>query len=429
MKLRELPRPLPGILILSGVWASLLLLGGCAAVTTHGSENQPSGGETSRTATIERRDFVRTLRIAGTVEAVESHTVSAPRLAGANLGQMIVTRLVAAGASVKKGDLLVEFDRQNELKSFLDQQATFRDFEDQIKKMQATQAATRAKDDTEMKQAEDALESAKLEVLKNEVVSKIDAEKNQEALEEAKANLKQLRETYDLKRRADETQLRLLEIQRDRARNAMRHAEENADKMTIHAPMSGLAVMNSIWKGGRMGEVQEGDQVRPGVPFLQVVDPRAMRVRAKINQADAPYLRVSQEVSVRLDAYPELVLPGKLAQVAAIGLTSGFSDKVRTFLARFTIEGTDRRLMPDLSAAVDVALDRVPNVLVAPRDALMTENGRTFAQVKNGSGFQKRVVKAGVMNDVEVVIESGLQPGDVVLRNAGAAVKEPGTGG
>jgi HlyD family secretion protein len=370
---------------------------------------------------VERRDFVRTLRIAGTVEAVDSRTVSAPRLAGSNLGQMIVTRLVPSGASVKKGDLLVEFDRQNEIKNFLDQQATYRDLEEQIKKTQARQAANRASDDTQLTQAEDALKSAELEVLKNEVVSRIDAEKGQEALEEAKADLKQLRETYDLKRRAAEAELRLLEIQRDRARNAMVHAQQNAEKMTIHAPMSGLVVLNSIWKGGRMAEVQEGDQVRPGVVFLQVVDPRAMRVRAKINQADFSNLRIGQTVTVRLDAYPELVFPGKLEQVAAIGLTSGFSDKVRTFQARFSIQGGDPRLMPDLSASVDIELERVSNALVTPRDAIETENGQTFVHVKNGSSYEKKRVKIGAANDVEAVIESGLQPGDVVMRTVMAS--------
>ena len=425
----ELPRPRPSLML--GVVAAsvvILLLVVWAVIARRAARSQALERSGLHTTTVERRDFVHSLRIHGVVEAVESHTVSAPRLAGSNLGQMVVTKLVPSGTSVKKGDLLVEFDRQNEIKNFLDQQATYRDLEDQIKKTQATQAADRARDETQVKQAEDTVKSAELEILKNEVISKIDAEKNQEALEEASADLKQLRETFDLKRRSAEASLRLLEIQRERAVNAMRHAQENADKMTIHAPIDGLVVLNSIWKGGRMAEVQEGDEVRPGVVFLQVVDPRMMRVRAKINQTDAPYLKVGQTVQVRLDAYPDLVFPGKVGQIGAIGLTSGFSDKVRTFQARFSIQGADPRLMPDLSAAVDVELERVPNVLVAPRDAVVTDNGKTYARVKNGSGFEKRAVKAGAVNDVEVVIESGLQPGEVVERNAGVGSRELGVG-
>jgi hypothetical protein len=56
------------------------------------------------------------------------------------------------------------------------------------------------------------------------------------------------------------------------------------------------------------------------------------------------------------------------------------------------------------------------------------DHGKTYARVKNGSGFEKRAVKAGAVDDVEVVIESGLQPGDVVERNAGVGSRELGVG-
>ena len=63
-----------------------------------------------------------------------------------------------------------------------------------------------------------------------------------------------------------------------------------------------------------MREVQEGDQVRPGVPFMQVVNPDTMEVRARANQADIPFLRTGQPVQLRLDAYADLVFTGTLDQ-------------------------------------------------------------------------------------------------------------------
>src|SRR5580693_8302095 len=103
-----------------------------------------------------------------------------------------------------------------------------------------------------------------------------------------------------------------------------------------------------------MGEVQEGDQVRAGVPFMQVVNPAAMQVRVRANQQDFPSLQVGQSAKVRLDAYPELVFPAKLDQVAPIGEGGDFSNKLRSFVVIVSIEGNDPKLMPDLSAAVDV---------------------------------------------------------------------------
>ncbi len=378
-----------------------------------------SSSATLHAAKVERRDYVRTLRVTGTVEAVQSYTIAAPRLAGQQIGQLTVTKMVPSGTRVQKGDLLVEFDRQDQIKNSLDKKAEYLSFLDQIKRKQADQDAARAKDDTELKQAEDALEIAKQEMRKNEVVSRIDAEKNKENLAQAEATLTQLRETYDLKRRAAAADLKDLEIQRDRSHDAMIFADSNAERMAIHAPLQGLVVLNNIWKGGQMGEVQEGDQVRPGVPFMQVVNPDTMEVRARVNQADVPFLRLGQLAEVRLDAYPALLLKSKLEQIAAIGQASGMSDKVHTFAVLFSIDGNDPRLMPDLSAAIDVELERLPNALVVPRSALISEKDQTYVRVKSGLGVERLAVKVGPMSDAEAVIESGVDAGAMVIAGSG----------
>jgi hypothetical protein len=58
-----------------------------------------------------------------------------------------------------------------------------------------------------------------------------------------------------------------------------------------------------------------------------------------------------------VDAYPDLELAGRFEQISPIGRGGSFSAKVRTFTATFSIQGSDARLMPDLSAAVDVVND------------------------------------------------------------------------
>jgi hypothetical protein len=122
----------------------------------------------------------------------------------------------------------------------------------------------------------------------------------------------------------------------------------------VHSPFDGIVVLNTIWKQGNMGEVQEGDQVRSGVSFMQVVDPSRMEVQVPVNQEDLPSLTVGQKASVRLDAYPGLSFPAQLETIGPMGRPGDFSGKIRTFSAVFSIVGHDPRLMPDLSAAVDV---------------------------------------------------------------------------
>jgi multidrug efflux pump subunit AcrA (membrane-fusion protein) len=366
---------------------------------------------------VEQKDFVSKVRVHGIVEAVESHTIAAPRLSGQGLGTLVITRLVKNGSAVHQGDVLVEFDRQAQLKNVLDKEAEYKGLVAQIAKKEAEQAAARAADETELKKAEDALKTAELEVKKNEIVSRIDAEKNLENLEEARATFQQLTQTFDLKRLAAKAEKRILEIQRDRALTAMKWAQSNTEKMLVHASMDGVAVINSMWKGGNMSEVQEGDEVRAGFPFMQVVNPAQMQIRAKVNQADIEELRQGQSVQIGLDAYPDLKFGGRVENIAAVAQASSFSGKARTVVVLFTINGTDPKLMPDLSASVDVEVERQPNALVAPRDTVLKENGKNFVMVKSGSSYDKREVKLGPANDAEQVIASGVQKGAELLRN------------
>lgn len=294
------------------------------------------------------------LRLKGTTEAVQSRAILAPVLETQQVPTLTIVRLAAAGTRVKAGDLLAEFDRQAQMRDFIDKQAEYRKLVDQVAQEQAKEAAARAKDETELKQAENTLRKAELEVQKTEIVSRIDAEKNQENLEEGRATYDQLRETFELKRKAAQAAIRILEIQRDRTQQTMTHAQSNAELMQIRSPIDGVVVLNTIWKQGTMGEVQEGDQVEPGTPFLQVVNPTTMQVRVAANQQDFPRLRVGQTGTVRLDAYPDLAFPAKVDQLAPISEHGSFSEKVRVFAVIVSIQGNDPRLMPDLSAAVDV---------------------------------------------------------------------------
>src|SRR5437879_13397791 len=134
---------------------------------------------------------------------------------------MVITKLAPAGTHVVQGDLLVEFDPQAQTKDFLDKKSTYENLVGQVAQKEAEENIARAKDDTALKQAEDEFKRAQLEVQKNEIVSRIDAEKNQEALDEAQATLKQLTETYQLKRAAAAATIPIQVIQRDRPPEAM----------------------------------------------------------------------------------------------------------------------------------------------------------------------------------------------------------------
>ena len=367
---------------------------------------------------VERRDFSQSLRLNGTTQASRSFVVLAPKLEGAQVGSMVITKLAPAGTHIKKGDFLVEFDPQAQTKDYLEKKGAYESLVGQAAQKRAEEAIASSKDDTAMKQAEDELKRAQLELQKNEIVSRIDAEKNQEAHDEAQATLKQLKETYQLKRAAAAATIRIQEIQRDRALEAMRYAQGNAAKMVVHSPMPGVVVYNTIWLGGRMGTVQQGDQVRPGVPFLQVVDPSQMEVRVQLNQVDLLKVHAGQHAEMHLDAYPGMTLPAVLEEISPLGHTGQFTEAVRTFTASFSVPGTDPRLLPDLSAALDLDLGTQKKVLVVPWQSIGMEAGHSFVWLKTRVGFEKRSVETRSRNDLEAVVNSGLSEGDTIRRVA-----------
>jgi HlyD family secretion protein len=399
-----------------------------AGVAVAGLSGRPRTAEqpaapSSATTVLKRTDFVRSVRLAGTVEAVQATSIVAPRLSGQNQNSLVIMRLIKAGTTVKAGDPLVEFDRQDQLRNALDRRAELVDLEQQIKKRQAEEVAARASDDSTLKQAESSLEKSRLELAKNELIPKIQAEKNTLAFEEAQARLKQLQETYELKRRAAAADIRILEIRRNRSETNMKQAESNAERMLIASPLPGVVVIKSTFKnGGNMVEFMEGDEVRPGQPVVEVVNPAVMRVRARVNQADMNELRVGQKVRVGLDAYPELSFDGRVDQISPIGQQSSLSPKVRNFIVLVLVNGAHPNLMPDLTASLDVELDRTANALVVPRDAVVFEGEHAYVRVQRGGRLERQDVSVGAMNTHEAVIASGLQEGVTVARNA-ASVK------
>ncbi len=301
-----------------------------------------------------------TLRLHGVVEPVNSHPVAAPRLTGSSPGlgpaQLVVVDLAHAGTFVRRGDLLVEFDRTAQLKAARDREAEYRDILAQIDKKRAEQAIAQADRRRDLALAENAVARGELNVLGNAMLAAIEAEKNVQALEEARARLAALQKTADLQERAAVADARILEIQRERAMSAWQHARRNAEKMRIVTPLDGLVVLKTIWKNGTMAEVQEGEEVRQGITILEVVDPSAMRVRALVNQADVSRLASGQTARITLDSYPDRHFDARLSRISPVATTSALSTRVRTFVASFSIEGSDEHLLPDLAAAIDVTV-------------------------------------------------------------------------
>jgi HlyD family secretion protein len=368
--------------------------------------------------TVRRGTFTRTVRVAGITEAVRTAGAIAPRLAGQGNSNLVITKLVTGGALVKEGDVLVEFDPQDQVRAAFDRRTEFQDLEQQIRRVEAEQATAYAGDETAMKQAENDVSRAQIEMRKNRVLPPIEADKNTLALEEAQARLTEVRQARALRRLTAAADMKILEIRRGRMEQTLRHAEENAAYMVIPAPFDGLAVVQPVFKGSAMTELQEGDEVRPGMPIVSVVDPTSMQVRARVSQVDRSLVAVGQQARVTLDAYPGVSFDGKVVQLAPLAITSSVTPAVRGFVALVSIAGSDAVLMPDLSAAVDVIVQQRENVVALPRESVAFDKTGAWVRVRQGSSFVRRPVTVGEVGDVQVVVTSGVAEGDVLARHA-----------
>jgi HlyD family secretion protein len=406
----RLKKTLSDIIHISLVSLICLVVNACQP--SHPDES--AAAETEQSVTVQRGNFRHAVRLSGAVGAVHSHNVQAPRLAGQFASTMVITRIVSNGTRVRAGDVLLEFDRQNQLRNIQDRQAEYDNLAQQIRKRQADHAAALAADETELKSAEVDVQIARVEMRKNEVVPGYQAEINKVNLEEAEARLRELNNTFDLKREAQAAELRILEIQHERAGNAVAHAQRNIENMTVRSPMSGLVVLRPVNRGSQMTDPQEGDEVRPGGTIMMVVDPTEMQVLARVNQVDLAKIYVGQPAEIRLEAYPDLVFTGRVESVNHIGASSTYIKRIRYFPIVISIEGSDPNLLPDLTAVVDLQLVSADDVLIVPKEAVVVRNGKAMVEVIEQGRSRMREIATGPMNECEIVIESGIAEGTIV---------------
>jgi HlyD family secretion protein len=127
-------------------------------------------------------------------------------------------------------------------------------------------------------------------------------------------------------------------------------------------------------------------------------------------------------VVVGFDAFPDLRLKGEVSSIGAMAV-GGWRQNyfIRSIPVKVDIVEQDPRVIPDLSASADVTVNRKPNVLQVPLEAVQDEAGKTFVWVKRGNSFEKRAVQLGDSSNTHAAVESGLRAGEEVALQPPAA--------
>ncbi len=297
-------------------------------------------------------DSPRLVRVTGTIAAVRSVELRVPITQGQG-GNLTLVKLIQNGVTVHPGDLLAEFDDTNELKLAREAQAKYDDLSHQVEQKQAEHKSNAEKRASDLQQAQADLEKAAIDIRKGPVLSEIEQQKNEVKLQDAKEHVASLQRSNHSHDVAEVAEIRILELQRDRQKIAVDRARHNAARLSLRAPISGMIALENSFRNGSFGHAEEGDQLWPGSPLLQLFDPSAMEVELSVGEPDGAALRPGTKAIVHLDAFPELTFSAHYDSASPVA-SGGVDSPIRTFTARFAIDQTDPHLLPDLSAAVDL---------------------------------------------------------------------------
>jgi len=399
-------------------------------------EPQQSGGGGAALATvaISVGDVHSTVRISGTVIAEKSAIIRAPRIMGsrgdANRGgggahdhgagahpdfTLTLLSLAKPGIPVKAGDVVAQFDPENQLQRLDDYQDSVVRLKNSIRKMIANLAAAKETHEQQVRAARANWQMALLDLKTTKVRSEIDAEKLRLTAEEAELTYQRLLAEQTLVEESQRASIRSSELNLAQSAIELERARNNVKRMAMTAPIDGIVVTANLVLNGELRQIRAGDQVSAGQPVLYVVDTGSMLLSGTANQVDAERMRLGMRATVRLDAYPELNIAGTVMGIGAMAKVSSFrAAYVGEIPVRLRIHETDSRLLPDLTGSADVVVNAEENVLLAPRPAVFTESGQHFVFVREGDGWIRKQIATGLRSATHVAIRAGLEPGELV---------------
>jgi multidrug efflux pump subunit AcrA (membrane-fusion protein) len=207
----------------------------------------------------------------------------------------------------------------------------------------------------------------------------------------------------------------------------LREIEDQIEKCTIRAPTAGQVVYANqydSWRGSSSAEfiVAPGVAVRERQVIVRLPNAQDMQVKATVNEARVTLVRPGLPVKIRVDALKDELLDGVVTKVNQYAEPSSFSSgSIKRYATFVKILNPPEGLRSGMNAEVRIYVDRKPEALQVPVQALAEHKGHFFTLVRSGDRYETREVKISSTNDKVATIESGLKEGDEVVMNPRAA--------
>jgi HlyD family secretion protein len=307
-----------------------------------------------RLAKVERGAITAAVSATGTLNPVVSVQV------GSQVSGQIKELYVDFNSTVKKGQLIAHIDPQsfqlrvNQALADLDAaQATA-----------LTQAANVAARQAEVARAKVLLADAEREFRRNQSLF----EKNfvsAAVLDKASATLDAAREQLN----ANDAQLSVAQAQVTNAEAVVKQREAQVaqarvdlDRTEIRAPVDGIVVKKSVEPGQTVAASLQAPEL-----FIIAQDLRRMQVDASIDESEVGRIRLGQQATFTVDAFPGRMFRGSVTQLRK---SAQVVQNVVTYIAVIGAPNEDLALFPGMTANVRVITDSRESVLKVPNAAL-----------------------------------------------------------
>ena len=398
--------------------------------------------------TVERGHLAAVLSEPGTLRAASSTSYRSP----VNGREAEIVHLVSEGLRVAQGDLLVRLETRDldaELRQAVDNvhetELTLQVAE--LELLEATAGLESAVNGEASLTIEEsrtnlALAERRVQRLRREVeslepllergfITGDELDRSRDELETAEAELAIARrrasvlveQTHPVTTRRAELQLAQRRAQKQTverrlaaARRRVAEIGDLIDRCTIYADGPGLVVYEDFMASSPRRKVRLGDRVTPSQAIVRVVDVSRMLVDASVPERSVHRVHPGQPVAVRLEAFPDLRLSGRIATVGALARTT-FDRQLdgKRFDVVVELDPTETGLRPEMTARVDILVGERQDVVRVPINAVFEESGMTLVNVLRGRRVEGRQVELGEQNQRFVEVVAGVSEGERVM--------------
>jgi hypothetical protein len=379
--------------------------------------------EDTLTHLVKRGNFEISVFCSGELEAKNSVSIDGPTgLREFGIWQIKIADLIPEGTVVKKGDYVAALDKT-------EVSTKIKDTETELDKIQSQYTQTRLDTTLTLRQARDELLNLDFELQQKKIILEQSAFEPPATIRQAKLDLEksersliQARKNYKVKEAQSTAKMQEVNASLSQTQRKLENMNSILNKLTVTAPEDGMLIYERDWNGKKK---TVGDMVGIWEPTVaKLPDLTKMITRTYVNEVDIQKVKTGQQVNVSLDAFPSKVLHGKVTQVANVGEQNPRSD-AKVFEVVIEMLERDTLLKPSMTTGNNIIVGRVPGVLSVPLECVHHQ-GDSLAYVykKTGLRFVKQEVQTAQANDNFIIIKKGVEEGDEVYLNPPTEDKE-----